>query len=64
MLDVLRSFALLGMIVFHFTRDLEMFGYLAQGTTLSGGWALFARSIAGSFLLLAGVSLRARFETN
>lgn len=57
MLDVLRSFALLGMIVFHFARDLEMFGYLAQGTTLSGGWALFARSIAGSFLLLAGVSL-------
>ncbi|MGJ8586192.1 MAG: DUF1624 domain-containing protein [Marinosulfonomonas sp.] len=57
LLDVLRSCALLGMIVFHFARDLEMFGYLDQGTTLSGGWALFARFIAGSFLLLAGVSL-------
>ncbi|PYG26263.1 heparan-alpha-glucosaminide N-acetyltransferase [Pelagimonas varians] len=56
-LDVLRSTALLGMIVFHFARDLEMFGYVDEGTTMSGGWALFARFIAGSFLLLAGVSL-------
>ena len=56
-LDLLRSLTLLGMIVFHFARDLEMFGHLDPGTTLTGGWALFARIIAGSFLLLAGISL-------
>ena len=45
------------MAVFHFTRDLEVFGFLPQGTTLEGVWPLFARLVAGSFLFLAGVSL-------
>jgi uncharacterized membrane protein len=44
------------MIVFHFARDLEMFGVLPAGTTLTGGWAVFARLIAGSFLFIAGLS--------
>jgi uncharacterized membrane protein len=34
-----------------------MFGIVAPGTTVSGGWALAARLIAGSFLFLVGVSL-------
>ncbi|MGI1662590.1 heparan-alpha-glucosaminide N-acetyltransferase [Palleronia sp. KMU-117] len=55
--DIARSLALAGMILFHFVRDLEMFGLIAPGTTLTGGWALFARVVAGSFLFLAGVSL-------
>ncbi len=55
-LDLGRSAALLGMIVFHFARDMEMFGWLAPGTTLSGGWALFARLIAGLFIFLSGIS--------
>lgn len=45
------------MVVFHFTFDLELFGHLAPGTTVTGGWAVFARLVAGSFLFLAGVSL-------
>ena len=55
--DLARSLALLGMVVFHFTFDLELFGHLAPGTTTTGGWAVFARLVAGSFLFLAGVSL-------
>ncbi|WP_146587880.1 heparan-alpha-glucosaminide N-acetyltransferase [Puniceibacterium confluentis] len=55
--DLARTAALLGMILFHLVRDLEIFGLAAPGTTLSGGWAVFARSVAGSFLFLSGVSL-------
>lgn len=57
LLDIARTIALLGMIVFHFFKDLEVFGLIAPGTTLNGGWAIFARAIAGSFLFLSGVSL-------
>lgn len=45
------------MVVFHFVRDLETFRVIPAGTTLSGGWAVFARLVAGTFLFLAGVSL-------
>ena len=55
--DLARSLALLGMAVFHFTFDLELFGHLDPGTTVTGGWAIFARVVAGSFLCLAGLSL-------
>jgi uncharacterized membrane protein len=57
LIDVARTVALLGMAVFHFVFDLELFGYLEPGTTVTGGWALFARLVAGSFLFLSGVSL-------
>ena len=55
--DLARTVALAGMAVFHFTFDLELFGHLPPGTTVQGGWAIFARVVAGSFLFLAGVSL-------
>lgn len=56
-LDLARTAALVGMIAFHFTFDLEMFGYAAPGTTVTGFFYYFARLVAGSFLFLAGVSL-------
>lgn len=56
-LDVARTAALAGMVVFHFTRDLEQFGLIAPGTTLGAGWSMFSRAVAGSFLFLSGVSL-------
>lgn len=56
-LDVARTAALAGMVLFHFTRDLEDFGLIAPGTTLGGGWAMFAKAVAGSFLFLSGMSL-------
>ena len=56
-LDAARTVALLAMIAFHLFRDLELFGVLPAGTTAQGGWAIAARVIAGSFILLSGVSL-------
>lgn len=56
-IDVARGGALVAMAVYHFTWDLEFFGYVQQGTTAEGGWKLFARAIASSFLFLVGVSL-------
>jgi uncharacterized membrane protein len=56
-LDASRTVALLAMVVFHFARDLEIFGMLPSGLTMTGPWAVFARVIAGSFLFLSGVSL-------
>lgn len=57
LLDALRGLALVAMAIYHFTWDLEFFGYVAAGTTGTGGWRLFARLIASSFLFLAGYSL-------
>ncbi|MCX7305075.1 MAG: DUF1624 domain-containing protein [Hyphomicrobiales bacterium] len=56
-IDVARGVALVAMAVYHFTWDLEFFGYLPPGMTAIGGWKLFARCIASSFLFLVGVSL-------
>ncbi len=56
-LDMARTVALVGMAAYHFTYDLEMFGYIPPGTAVSGGFAVLARLVAGSFLFLAGVSL-------
>ncbi|MBX3530724.1 MAG: DUF1624 domain-containing protein [Rhizobiaceae bacterium] len=56
-IDIARGVALLAMAVYHFTWDLEFFGYAEPGLTAEGGWKLFARCIASSFLFLVGVSL-------
>ncbi len=45
------------MAIYHFAWDLEFFGYAPPGMTAEGGWRLFARGIATSFLFLVGVSL-------
>ncbi|MFC6489581.1 heparan-alpha-glucosaminide N-acetyltransferase [Nitratireductor sp. GCM10026969] len=57
LIDVARGTALVAMAVYHFTWDLDFFGYIEPGTSVRGGWWIFARSIAGSFLFLVGVSL-------
>lgn len=55
--DIGRGAAIIAMVVFHFTFDLEFLGLIPAGTTTQGGWAIFSRTIAGSFLFLTGVSL-------
>jgi uncharacterized membrane protein len=57
LLDLARTVALSQMIVFHFAKDMELFGLIAPGTTLTGGWAVFAGGIAASFLFFSGMSL-------
>ncbi len=45
------------MVIFHFTFDLVLFGFLPADTMRTGFWPNFARVIAGSFLFIAGISL-------
>lgn len=56
-LDMLRGLALIAMATYHFSWDLEFFGYLEPGTSTQGFLKLYARAIASSFLFLAGFSL-------
>lgn len=56
-IDLARGGALVAMAVYHFSWDLEFFGYLDPGTAGTGPLKWFARAIASSFLLLVGVSL-------
>src|SRR5215217_7548794 len=54
--DAGRGVAIIMMIVYHTTYDLDVLGgYDIQST--SGHWALFADLTAGLFLFLVGVSL-------
>ncbi len=55
--DVARGAALVAMAVYHFTWDLHFFGLIATDPVAHPAWALFARSIAASFLCLVGVGL-------
>ncbi|MFC5386437.1 heparan-alpha-glucosaminide N-acetyltransferase [Aquamicrobium segne] len=56
-IDAIRGIALLAMVSYHFTWDLEFFNYVTPGLTAFGGWKIYARCIASSFLFLVGVSL-------
>jgi uncharacterized membrane protein len=56
-LDLARTLALAGMVIFHLGFDLEQFGLIAPGTMTSGGWPWFARAVAASFLFIAGIGL-------
>ncbi|MGU3576310.1 heparan-alpha-glucosaminide N-acetyltransferase [Brucellaceae bacterium C25G] len=56
-IDIARGLALIAMAIYHTGWDFEFFGYMDPGTTAHGGWKLFARLIASSFLILVGFSL-------
>jgi uncharacterized membrane protein len=57
LIDLARGAALLAMTVFHFIWDLAVFRLVDPSLMASSGMIWFARSIAGSFLFLVGVSL-------
>lgn len=57
LIDIARTIALVAMVIFHFTYDLELFGFVERGTMLRFEWIWFAKCIAGSFIFLSGVSL-------
>jgi uncharacterized membrane protein len=57
LIDTLRGVALIAMASYHFTWDLEFFGYIEAGTSTQGAWKIYARLIATSFLMLVGFSL-------
>lgn len=56
-LDLARTAAIIGMVVFHFTFDQELFGYVPRGTTTTGFFWYLARTVAGSFLFMVGIGL-------
>jgi uncharacterized membrane protein len=56
-IDALRGLALVAMATYHFTWDLDFFGYLEPGTAQTGAMKWYARGIASTFLMLAGFSL-------
>ena len=55
--DCLRGLAIVMMIIFHLTWDLSYFGVI-DVNVFQGGWLVFQRTIATTFLLLVGVSLQ------
>jgi uncharacterized membrane protein len=56
-LDIARTVALVAMVAYHFTFDLDLFGLIPPGTATSGLFWWHARLNAGSFIFLAGLSL-------
>lgn len=56
-IDVARGIAICAMVVYHFSWDLSFLKLIATNILQVPAWRWFARGIAGSFLLLAGVGL-------
>jgi uncharacterized membrane protein len=56
-IDVAKGCAILAMVVYHFSWDLSAYQLIAADVTNELGWRIFARSIAGAFLLMVGVNL-------
>jgi len=56
-LDLLRSAALLGMASYHFVYDLQMHGLVPPGFAVQGFFYWHARTVASTFLLLAGLGI-------
>jgi len=55
--DALRGIAIAAMVVYHFSWDLSYFGFVSVDVAADPGWKAFARTIAGTFVTLVGVSL-------
>jgi uncharacterized membrane protein len=56
-LDVLRVFAIVMMIIFHFIYDLKYFGYVAWDTPLGNGFRQWRSSIVFCFVFAMGISM-------
>lgn len=57
LVDALRGAAIVGVVVFHFTWDLDITGFIPAGAATTPQMMLFARILAGTFLFVVGVSL-------
>jgi uncharacterized membrane protein len=56
-IDVARGLAIMAMVVYHFSWDLSFLKLIETNILQIPAWRWFARGIAGSFLILAGVGL-------
>lgn len=57
LVDVLRGVAIAAMVVYHFSWDLSFYRFVDWPVETGTGWRWFAHLIAGSFIVLVGVSL-------
>lgn len=57
LLDLLRSLALVGMIAFHLSYDMLMFGLISASYASTDFFYFHARVVAGTFILTAGLGL-------
>lgn len=56
-IDTARGLALIAMILYHASWNLEAFGFVSWGVYTDPLWLWSARLIAGAFLVLVGISL-------
>jgi uncharacterized membrane protein len=56
-IDVARGVAICAMVIYHFSWDLSFLKLIETNILQIPAWRWFARSIAGSFLMLAGLGL-------
>ena len=57
LIDIWRALAIIGVVIYHFVWDLSFFGYAPSSAVFNTPMTVFARTLAGSFMFLVGVSL-------